>query len=180
MSIKHNRLSIVWKIIFATVITHLGNTTCTLNVLEHPTHLPTTGSGGEYMIYYFSGASGNNDPDHAEKNEAEMNALADVELTYIGNDSYLSDCGTSTGDDVDAWCDDTADFEGFAVSVSCNKVTINWGWYTQTDATWHIRACYFELRDEFGALKAFVHYHITSRYHPSYNTMAFVLLRRTN
>ena len=35
-----------------------------------------------------------------------MNALADVELTYIDNDSYLSGCGTSTGNDVDAWCDD--------------------------------------------------------------------------
>ena len=54
------------------------------------------------MLMYYRGYGA----DYAEKTEAEINALADVELTYIGNDSYLSGCGTSTGDDVDAWCDD--------------------------------------------------------------------------
>ena len=89
------------------------------------------------------------------------NGLLDIELTYIGNDSYLSDCGTSTGDDVDAWCDDGTNFEGQTITVSCNRVTVSWRYYAPT-GSWNNRACYFELRDSFGDITAFIHYHITS------------------
>ena len=44
-----------------------------------------------------------------------MDALQDIELTYIGNDNYLSNCGTYTGDDVDAWCDG-ADYPRLSVT----------------------------------------------------------------
>ena len=92
--------------------------------------------------------------------------MADVELTYIGNDSLLSDCGTSTGDDLDAWCDGGANFEGLTITVSCNRITVNFGWFTEETSSTN-RNCYFELRDSFGAIQAFIRYKISTFYRPS-------------
>ena len=99
MSKKHLRISILWKIIFATVITHLGNTTCTINPLYFSEHTSAENATGTWVARYLQLSE-------TEVNTNVASGLFDIELTYIGNDSYLSDCGTSTGDDVDAWCDD--------------------------------------------------------------------------
>ena len=101
-------ISVLWILIIAAMITKVGHTTCTIEILTHPIHPSYYISDGNYMIKYYGGD---------EKNESEMNNLADVELTYIGNDSKLSGCGTSTGADVDAWCDNGADFVGLTITV---------------------------------------------------------------
>ena len=93
----------------------------------------------------------------------EFGPDGDIELTYIDNDGYLSGCGTSTGSDVDAWCD-SATITGVTITNVCNRVTVNFDWFTSPEMTFQCRYCYFELLDEFGASKAYLNYEICDYY----------------
>ena len=95
----------------------------------------------------------------------EFGPGGDIELTYIDNDSYLSGCGTSTGADVDAWCDN-ATFSGMTITNVCNRVTVDFDWFTSPEDLFQTRYCYFELLDEFGAVKAYLNYEISDYYDP--------------
>ena len=104
----------------------------------------------------------------------EFGPDGDIELTYIDNDSYLSDCGTSTGADVDVWCD-SATISGVTITNVCNRVTVNFDWFTSPEMTGQSRYCYFELLDEFGALKAYLNYQIWDYYDSRSNRLKIAM-----